>query len=163
MNKCQSSFLTFLILILSISFITAEPIPPNVRLTNYPQLNNEEQAWICPTDSNIVIANWRDFRLGYRQVGIGRSTDGGVTWSDSLVHHSMQYFGLDAKQSDPTLTADQYGNFYMSNLDYDGFGFTDGSIIAFYKSTDKGLSWTGPVPVPNTPDYSLVILRISNS
>lgn len=155
MNKYQLSFLTFLIFILSISLITAEPIPPNVRLTNNPQLNNEEQAWICPTDSNIVIANWRDFRLGYRQVGIGRSTDGGLTWSDSLVNHAMQYFGMDAKQSDPTLTADQYGNFYMSNLDYDGFGFTNGSIIAFYKSTDKGLSWTGPVSVPNTPDYSL--------
>lgn len=155
MNKYQLSFLTFLILILSISLITAEPIPTNVRLTNYPQLNNEEQAWICPTDSNIVIANWRDFRLGYRQVGIGRSTNGGLTWSDSLVNHSMQYFGGDSKQSDPTLTADQYGNFYMSNLDYDDFGFTNGSIIAFYKSTDKGLSWTGPVPVPNIPDYSL--------
>jgi hypothetical protein len=53
--------------------------PPNVRITNYPQLNNEEQVWLCPTDSNIVITNWRDFRLGYRQVGVGRSTDGGAT------------------------------------------------------------------------------------
>ena len=44
--------------------------PPNIRITNIPQLNNEEQVFICPTDSNIIIANWRDFRNGYRQVGI---------------------------------------------------------------------------------------------
>ena len=151
MNKPLFLTLAFFTLFILSLIITAEPIPSNVRLTNYPELNNEEQAWICPTDSNIIIANWRDFRLGYRQVGVGRSTDGGLTWSDSLVSHDMQYFGFDSKQSDPTLTADQYGNFYMSNLDYDGFGLTGGSIIAFYKSTDKGLSWTGPVQVPNVP------------
>jgi hypothetical protein len=58
----------------------------------------------------------------------------------------MQYFGPDSKQSDPTMTVDRYGNFYMSVLDWDAFGLTGGSVIAFYKSTDKGISWTGPVP-----------------
>ncbi|MCK4301760.1 MAG: hypothetical protein KAW91_03250, partial [candidate division Zixibacteria bacterium] len=70
------------------------PSPPNIRITTIPQLNNEEQVFICPTDSNIIIANWRDFRLGYRQIGVGRSTDGGLTWSDSLIKKpQMQYFG----------------------------------------------------------------------
>ncbi len=121
------------------------PPPPNVRLTMYPQLNNEEQVFLCPTDSNIVIANWRDFRLNYRQVGIGRSTDGGQTWTDSLIKKSMQVFTTDSKQSDPTMTVDRLGNFYMSVLDWDAFGLTGLSTIAFYKSTDKGVSWTGPV------------------
>lgn len=122
------------------------PPPPNIRITNIPQLNNEEQVFICPTDSNIIIANWRDFRLGYRQIGIGRSTDAGQTWTDSLIAKNMQYFYYDSKQSDPTMTVDRNGNFYMSVLDWDAFGPTGGSVIAFYKSTDKGVSWTGPVP-----------------
>ncbi len=119
--------------------------PPNIRITNIPQLNNEEQVFICPTDSNIIIANWRDFRLGKRQVGIGRSTDGGLTWTDSLISVVNQVFFGDSKQSDPTMTVDRLGNFYMSVLDWDAFGMSGGSYIAFYKSTDKGVSWTGPV------------------
>ena len=39
------------------------PPPGNIRITIIPQLNNEEQVFICPTDSNIIITNWRDFRL----------------------------------------------------------------------------------------------------
>ena len=131
------------------------PPPPNIRITYYPELNNEQQAWICPTDTSVVIANWRDFRLGYRQIGLGISRDGGLTWIDSLVNRSMQYFTLDSKQSDPTLTADQFGNFYMCNLDYDGFGLTNLSTISFYKSTDLGVSWTGPVPMVWTGDPNI--------
>jgi hypothetical protein len=130
-----------------VAFGSSYPPPPNVRITNYPQLNNEEQVFICPTDSNIIIANWRDFRLNYRQIGIGRSTDGGLTWTDSLIFKpDMQIFGYDSKQSDPTMTVDRFGNFYMSVLDYDGFGLTGLSTISFYRSDDKGISWTGPVP-----------------
>jgi len=145
------------ILILPAIAATTSVLPPplNTPLTTYSQLNNEEQVWICPTDSNIIIANWRDFRLGYRQVGIGRLSNGGKNWIDSLISVDMQYFGTDAKQSDPTMTVDRLGNFYMSALDYDGFGPTGLSTISFYKSTDKGLSWTGPVPAMWTNDPSI--------
>ena len=62
------------------------PIPPNYQISSpSSQLQNEEMIWVCPIDSNIVIADWRDFRLGYRQLGVGRSTDAGNTWVDSLV------------------------------------------------------------------------------
>jgi hypothetical protein len=123
------------------------PPPNNIRLTYVDYwLNNEQQVWICPTDSNVIIANWRDFRLSYRQMGIGRSDDGGLTWTDSLVNHNMQMFGYDSKQSDPTMNVDRQGNFYMTALDWDAFGFTGLNTIVFYKSTDKGISWTGPVP-----------------
>jgi len=138
--------LVALVLFSSLSRATEYPPPTNIRVTYIPELNNEEQVFFCPLDSNIIIANWRDFRLGYRQIGIGRSTDAGQTWIDSLISVDMQYFGSDARQSDPTMTVDRFGNFYMSALDYDGVGGNDGSVISFYKSTDKGISWTGPVP-----------------
>ncbi len=153
---------TVLIVVLTLILVGAAfadssyPPPPNVRVTNIPQLNNEEQVFICPTDSNIIIANWRDFRLNYRQIGIGRSTDGGLTWTDSLISRpDMQYFGYDSKQSDPTMTVDRLGNFYMSALDYDGVPFSCLSTISFYKSTDKGISWTGPVPGMWTGDPNI--------
>ena len=117
--------------------------PPNVRITNIPQLNNEEQVWLCPTDSNIVIANWRDFRLGYRQVGIGRSTDAGATWVDSLIPVGMQFYEDSAWQSDPTLSVDRFGNFYMCVLDFVNSS-NSASSITFYNSFDKGVSWNGP-------------------
>jgi hypothetical protein len=117
--------------------------PPNVRITNTPQLNNEEQVWLCPTDSNIVIANWRDFRLGYRQIGIGRSINGGATWIDSLIPVGMQFYGDSAWQSDPTLTVDRLGNFYMCVLDFVNSS-NSASSITFYNSFDKGISWNGP-------------------
>ncbi|MCM2271124.1 MAG: hypothetical protein NDJ18_01000 [candidate division Zixibacteria bacterium] len=126
------------------------PPPPNIRITTIPQLNNEEQVFICPTDSNIIIANWRDFRLGYRQIGIGRSTDGGLTWVDSLIDVGMQYFNFSAWQSDPTLAVDRLGNFYMSVLDFLPAGGLSSSVISFYRSLDKGVSWEGPY-IPDPP------------
>ena len=126
--------------------------PSNVQITAYPELNNEEQVWIFPVDSLVVMANWRDFRLGYRQIGVGRSVDGGQTWSDSLISFDMQVFGSDAGQSDPTLTCDRLGSFIMTALDYDAWGTTGLSTISVYRSIDQGLSWTGPVPAMWTGD-----------
>jgi hypothetical protein len=125
------------------------PPPPNYQISSSsPQLQNEEQIWVCPTDSNIVIADWRDFRLGYRQIGIGRSINGGNFWTDSLLSPSMQVLTW---QSDPTLTVDRDGNFYICVLDYHPTGGNDdSSYVSFLKSTDKGVSWTGPVTVEDT-------------
>ncbi|MEW5995423.1 MAG: sialidase family protein, partial [Candidatus Zixiibacteriota bacterium] len=127
----------------------APPIPTNYQISS-PSVNlqNEEQVWVCPTDSLIVMANWRDFRLGYRQIGIGRSTDGGDTWTDSLLSTSMQIF---SRQSDPTMTVDKNGNFYMCVLDYEPLGtYDDSSYISWHVSTDKGVSWSGPYTVEDT-------------
>ncbi len=126
----------------------AQSFPPdNYPISSFdPELQNEEQIWICPTDSTAVIAVWRDFRLGYRQVGIGREFVPGF-WLDSLISPSMQIFSW---QSDPTLTADRDGNFYMSVLDYQPGNHDDSSHISFLKSTDKGITWTGPVTVVDT-------------
>src|SRR3990172_1858027 len=65
------------------------------------QIHNEEQIVINPTNPNNVVAIWRDFRLGYRQVGVGYSTDGGENWSDKLIGYAINPFEWE---SDPGLT-----------------------------------------------------------
>ncbi len=115
--------------------------PPNVKISSdtSPYLQNEQQIWISPFDANIVIADWRDWQLGYRRVGVGVSTDGGATWSDSL------FTGIPFdRQSDPCMTGDRYGNFYANMLNYNPGGIGE-SYIVVYRSTDNGVSWTGPV------------------
>jgi len=134
------------VLVAGISLATP-PVPSNYPISTYsPELQNEEQIWICPTDSTAVIAVWRDFRLGYRQVGIGREFVPGF-WIDSLISPSMQMFSW---QSDPTLTVDRDGNFYISVLDFEPGSHNDSSYISFLKSTDKGVSWAGPYTVVDT-------------
>jgi len=100
------------------------------------QLHNEEQIWVSPTDSNVVMIVWRDFRLGYRRVGLGVSTDGGHTWVDSLLSG-----GTFQRYSDPAISGDRLGNIYPLTMNYTGYGLSDYSI---WKTTDNGAAWSGP-------------------
>lgn len=123
--------------------------PPNVKLNTdaSPFLQNEEQVWINLTDSLNVMADWRDFRLGFRRVGMGRSTDGGATWSDMLVDPMIFFW-----QSDPLMVGDNSGRFFMNMLDFDP-NASSASHIVCYTSTNGGLSWTGPVPIQPLGPY----------
>jgi len=135
--KKANALLFLLVFLLFSSVVFADyPTPLNYQISSpSSQLQNEEMIWVCPTDSTIVIADWRDFRLGYRQLGIGRSTDGSNTWVDSLVNE--YYYD---RQSDPTMDVDRMGNFYLSMLDYQAL-VGNRSAITFLRSTDKGISW----------------------
>ncbi len=130
--------------IMAISALAEPPIPTNYSICSQGGLQNEQQIFVCPTDSNIVCADWRDFRLGYRRVGVGRSTDAGDTWTNNLISLALL---LQDRQSDPTMAVDNDGNFYINVLDYHDDG--PESYLTFIKSTDKGISWTGPYPVVN--------------
>ncbi len=110
------------------------PPPTNYRIaTPYPQLQNEEQVVVCPADSNIVMALWRDFRLGYRQIGVGRSTDAGNSWVDSLIKVTRFYF-----QSDPCAATDADSAVFLCFLDWDNL---NASTITVIRSPDKGQTW----------------------
>ena len=130
-----------------VAIALATPPPPiNYRISSpYPTLQNEEQVWVCPTDSNIVFAIWRDFRLGYRQVAVGRSTDAGNTWIDSLINLTLYQ-----QQTDPCADVDADGNLFLCYMDYMPGEFA-ASTISVIKSTDKGLSWSYPVAL--APNY----------
>jgi len=135
--KKLMGFSVILSLMAAVSITSALPPPPlNYRISSpTTQLQNEEQVWTCPVDSSVVIAVWRDFRLGYRQIGVGRSTDAGNTWTDSLVSQLRFTF-----QSDPCLDVDRLGNYYMCFMDW---GAQYCSTVL--KSSDKGVSWDYPI------------------
>ena len=54
----------------------------NVRINsdNSGQVQNEQQIVVNSSDPNNLVAVWRDFRLGYRRVGVGYSLDAGWTY-----------------------------------------------------------------------------------
>lgn len=123
--------------------------PPNVKLNTdgSPFLQNEEQIWVNLTDSQNVIAAWRDFRLGFRRVGVGVSNNGGATWTDQLVNPQIFEW-----QSDPVLVGDNTGRFFMNMLDFDPNN-SAASHIVVYTSTNGGLFWTGPTPLQTLGPY----------
>jgi len=111
------------------------------------ELQNEEQIVMNPKDSTNLVAVWRDFRLGYRQVGYGYSFDGGLTWNQDLFDEPQYIW-----DSDPGLTVDTAGNFYAVILSYTG-STSDPNGLFVLKSTDGGMTWGEPVTVINgVPD-----------
>jgi len=130
-------FMIFLIGLFLIPDIKADVSNIKLNTDGSHELQNEEMIWVSPTDSNIVMAVWRDFRLGYRQVAIGVSTNGGYTWVDSLIKG-----GIYSWDSDPAIWCDRFGNFYPLTLNINPSSGRSG--IALWKTINNGASWTGP-------------------
>ncbi len=104
------------------------------------QVQNEEMVCINPTDPLNAVALWRDFREGYRRVGIGYTFDGGQTWVDTLL-----VIPPHAWQSDPVLAVDDDGNYFACTLGLPSDGSVSGIFVQ--KSTDGGVNWGDPVVV----------------
>ncbi|MDH3891996.1 MAG: glycoside hydrolase [candidate division Zixibacteria bacterium] len=144
---CSLLFVTFLISS-SASHADPVPVPTQITISNWWDVQNEEQIWVSPTAPDILVACWRDFRQGYRQVGIGRSNDGGLNWTgDTLINPANQIFDW---QSDPTLTVDANGTFYLCVVDYQDYWGYDSCFLAWHVSNDSGVSWSGPHTVKDT-------------
>ena len=108
------------------------------------QIHNEEQVEIHPLDPLNAVAVWRDFRLGYRRVGVGVTHDGGQTWTDFLLTGSPY-----AWDSDPALTVGADGTYYLVVLSLNGL--YDANGIFLFRSTDGGETWVGPDTVVDEP------------
>jgi len=123
---------------LAIACPSAEAAVPQIRLNSDTtlELQNEQQICVNPTNPDNVVACWRDFRLGYRQVGVGYSLDGGYTWTDFLIGGELP---LD---SDPVLTVDRDGTFYLVVLNY--ASTTGENQLSVHRSTTQGVTWEGP-------------------
>jgi hypothetical protein len=118
-----------------------EPVNWRVNSDATTQVQNEEQVAANPLDPANLVAVWRDFRLGYRRIGVGYSFDGGINWTDSLMEEPHY-----PRQSDPGVTTDRLGNFYMVVLSYTG-NTSESNGLYVQKSVDGGVSWGGSVPV----------------
>ena len=102
------------------------------------QVQNEEMVCINPTNTANAVAVWRDFREGYRRVGVGYTFDAGQTWHDTLL-----YVPPHPRQSDPVLTVDDDGTYYACTLTLE-WSMNEPSGIYIQKSTDGGVSWSDP-------------------
>ena len=102
MKLSPLSILTFLSLLIFCSASAIE-VPSNYQISspNY-WLQYGEHIFMHPTDAQTIISVWRDYRTGH-DVAIGRSTDGGETWSESFVSPSQHIFD---RLSDPSITYD---------------------------------------------------------
>jgi len=122
--------------------VSSAPAFENTRLNTdiTTELQNEQQITVSPLNDSLVMAVWRDFRLGYRRVGIGVSYDQGQTWQDSLFDQLTF-----ERQSDPVLSVDAEGRFYALILDY--ISTSDSSSLVVYRSDSLGLTWSAPYVV----------------
>jgi hypothetical protein len=117
------------------------PLFTNINLSINTAPQNEPSVRISRVNPNIVVAAWRDFRLGYidpnvvRRIGYTYSTNGGLTWAVSQLFPDPN--PSHTSQSDPVVTSDAQGNFYVSSTSRQPVsGFNRDMLI--YKSTNNG-------------------------
>jgi hypothetical protein len=116
----------------------------NVDISQNTAPQNEPSVRISHANPNIVVAAWRDFRLGtnpaVRRVGYSRSTDGGTTWSVSRTIDSTLLGGGLLRNSDASVAVDTAGNFYITTI---ALNNSNGNgTLAIFKSTDGGQNFT---------------------
>jgi len=130
-------------------FVYYPPLPDNpltynnVDITNNTAPQNEPSVRISHYNPNLVVAGWRDFRLGYnpavRRVGYSRSTDGGTTWAAVQLLDSTLLGGALYRNSDASVAADMLGNFYITTIALNNSN--SNLTLPIYKSTDGGVTF----------------------
>ncbi len=128
-------------------FDVADTTPPNIKLNHdaTTQLQNEEQVAVDPTNPDNMVAVWRDFRLGYRQIGWGYTHNGGTTWTEGGLIGNLPYDWA----SDPAIAANSAGRFYAVVLSFESAGPANG--IFFPVSFDSGNTWGTVLTGVDTP------------
>jgi hypothetical protein len=111
---------------------------------------NEPSVAVSPIRDSIIVGASKVIlgagggSSGETRVSYYSSSDGGQTWSSSLL-------GLETPQktwsraTDPSVAADLEGNFYLCVLMLDGASFDTGVYV--YKSSDGGRTFADPVAV----------------
>ncbi len=120
---------------------------PNIRVwPNSGMTQSELHIAVDPNNPNVLLggsnAANNSSTVTYVNQGYYITTNGGQTWygGDSLPGKPSGYY-----RSDPVCAFDHLGNMYFNTLEYSS---TAGDLVTL-KSTDKGLTWSAPVAVPN--------------
>lgn len=120
---------------------------PNIRVwPNSGMTQSEVHIAIDPNNPNVLLggsnAANNSSTITYVNQGYYITTNGGSTWygSDSLPGIPSGYY-----RSDPVVAFDHLGNMYFNTLEYSA---TAGDLVTL-KSTNKGLTWSSAVAVPN--------------
>jgi len=100
------------------------------------ELQNEQQVVVNPTDPTNLVAVWRDFRLGYRQVGFAYTNDRGASWTNPGLFVDVHY----PRDSDPALTVNAEGDIFAMLLAYTGDTSEPNGMLMF-RSSDGGVTW----------------------
>ncbi len=121
-------------------------IGPNVSIVNLPQDRQQVEPTIAvdPRNSSILVGGAQDYRLKssgeHRWHGYYRSTDGGATWTQSLLpgfpgDNSPQGSASPLKRfnatSDPVLAFDRYGSVYYAGIAFNITSTGIASLTAF--------------------------------
>jgi hypothetical protein len=158
----------------------AAPTWVNVNLSGNEAPQNEPSVRISRANPDIVVAAWRDFRLGYtgnniiRRIGYTYSSDGGTTWAPSQLLPDPNPDHIS--QSDPVVTSDMEGNFYISSTSRQPVNGYNREML-LYKSIDNGQTfllhdiavpgsggagedkeWLFCDPVPENPTYNQLMM-----
>lgn len=117
----------------------------NINISQNSAPQNEPSVKDKPQEYNRVVASWRDFRYGVdpvanRRVGYSYSSNGGLTWSVSKVLDSTILPGGSTRNSDPVVTVDTAGNFYIAVIAIQGVSGAN-LTLAVYKSTNGGVTF----------------------
>lgn len=136
----------------------------NVSADTFPQ--NEPSVKFSAKYPNRVVAAWRDFRTGVnpaiRRIGYSYSTNGGVSWAQSSLIPILD--PNHPKASDPVLTSDTEGNFYLATVSITNVGNLD---LLVFKSTDGGVTF--PIYYfaqggsPHLEDKEWIVCDVNNS
>lgn len=125
-----------------------EHLNQRINTDNSGEIQNEQQVCINPLDPDNMVAVWRDFRLGYRRIGVGYTLDGGWTWHDTLFPAMFYEW-----QSDPVLVVDHNGVFTANMISFEPSGVDDNGLLSI-SSYDGGVTWTDSVWAELTTDGS---------
>lgn len=128
------------LLILGIRFCFAQ----NISVSNGLVFDGEPYLVINPTNSAHLVTAWMGFQFGQKiTIKTSVSMDNGNSWS--FPNWTTHQFSGNSS-ADVSMAYDNYGNLFMSYIDYDNVNFSNGGVY-LRKSTDGGFTWNEAIEV----------------